>query len=266
LLYPFPATLQIETRWAAVYLSYEMKGGAPFNWRKVTFRLWLWALALTLALWIYPVAYRTTRVLFVLGIAAVWGGAIFLWWRRKMVSVSLMAATVIALSLICLPARPVKTEVLARDYCSALQLFRGSRYVWGGEGLLGIDCSGLVRQGMIWGQICYGVRTLNGGCVRDALGLWWNDCSALALRDGGDGLTRECFRADAIAKVDDTRLMPGDLAVTADGVHVLAYLGNRTWMEADPTLNKTVEIKMPTDNPWFQIPVVIMRWKQLELL
>jgi cell wall-associated NlpC family hydrolase len=137
--------------------------------------------------------------------------------------------------------------------------------VWGGEGLLGIDCSGLARQGLIWGQLAYGVRTLNGTPIRNALWLWWNDCSALALRDGFKGATHEYFRADGIANADEGRLKPGDLAVTADGVHVLIYLGDRAWIEADPAAHKVLEIDLRTDNPWLHVPVVFVRWKCLDL-
>ncbi len=51
-------------------------------------------------------------------------------------------------------------------------MYQGVRYVWGGEGLLGIDCSGLVRKGLVWSQLNLGIRTLNGKPIRDAIGLW----------------------------------------------------------------------------------------------
>jgi hypothetical protein len=117
----------------------------------------------------------------------------------------------------------------------------------------------LVRQGLIWGQLKHGICTLNGRPVRDALSLWWNDCSAEAMRDGFSGITRECFRAATIGDADPAQLRPGDLAVTADGVHVLAYLGDRTWIEADPAAHKVVEVPLPTSNAWIHVPVVFVR-------
>jgi len=59
-------------------------------------------------------------------------------------------------------------------------------------------------------------------------------------------------------------LKPGDLAVTADGIHIMAYLGNRIWIEADPNMHKVIEVAVPTSNQWFNTPVVFVRWKWLK--
>lgn len=56
--------------------------------------------------------------------------------------------------------------------------------------------------------------------------------------------------------------MPGDFAVTSDGVHVMAYIGDQTWLEADPDVKKVIKVKAPSDNPWFSEPVNVMRWAQ----
>jgi len=69
-----------------------------------------------------------------------------------------------------LPGRSVDVDPLAVDYSRGLHLFR-TRYVWGGESLLGIDCSGLVRKGLVWGQFYHGLRTFNGKPIRDAIDL-----------------------------------------------------------------------------------------------
>ena len=126
---------------------------------------------------------------------------------------------------------------------------------------MGIDCSGLVRKGLVWGQLYHGLRTVNGRPIRDAITLWWHDLSAIALRDGFRGWTNELFRNDTVAGADVLRLRPGDLAVTSDGVHVMAYLGSQTWIEADPNVHKVIEVVLPTDNQWFEMPVVFVRWK-----
>lgn len=234
-----------------------------YHFRRKVFRIWIWVCILTVILLCYPVAYRTTRVLETLGLVLSWAGALFLWKRKRATTVSLIGAALICLAIVSLPARPVKIDALAQDYCKALRTFRGVHYVWGGEGLLGIDCSGLVRQGAIWGQLEYGLSTLNGRPIRNALSLWWNDCSAEGMRDGFSGLTHVLFEAESISTADDSRLRPGDLAVTADGVHVLAYLGERTWIEADPNVHKAIEVTLPTSNAWFQVPAVIVRWEFL---
>jgi hypothetical protein len=93
--------------------------------------------------------------------------------------------------------------------------------------------------------------------------LWWHDSSAMALRDGYRGWTAELFRGDTVTGADASRLRAGDLAVTADGVHVMAYLGSQTWIEADPDAHKVIEVVLPTDNQWFKTPAVFVRWKWL---
>ncbi len=53
------------------------------------------------------------------------------------------------------------------------------------------------------------------------------------------------------------------MAVTEDGVHILAYLGDKVWIEADPIYKKVIKVSIPeTDNPWFNTPVYILRWQQ----
>ena len=51
-------------------------------------------------------------------------------------------------------------EPLREEYIASLRRYTGKKYVWGGEGMLGVDCSGLIRRGMIDALFCRGVRTL----------------------------------------------------------------------------------------------------------
>jgi cell wall-associated NlpC family hydrolase len=231
--------------------------------RKAAKRVWIWIAILTAIVCLYPVEYQVTRLAFFAGAVGTWSGALVLWWERRTVRVVLALAGLLPALAVCLPGRAVDGDVLAADYSRGLRLFRGARYVWGGEGFLGIDCSGLVRKGLVWGQLYHGLRTLNGRPIRDAIGLWWHDSSAKALRDGYRGWTIELFRDDTVAGADVSRLKTGDLAVTADGVHVMAYLGSRTWIEADPNAHRVIEVIVPTDNQWFKTPVVFVRWKWL---
>ena len=222
-----------------------------------------WIAILTTILCLYPVEYQITRVAVVAGIAATWTGALLLWWHLRAVRAVLLIMGFLLVIAVCLPGRSVEPGRLAADYCRGLRIFRGVRYVWGGEGLLGIDCSGLVRKGLVWGQLYHGLSTVNGGPIRNAITLWWHDSSALALRDGYRGWTAELFRNDSVAGADISKLKTGDLAVTTDGVHVMAYLGGQTWIEADPDVHKVIEIVLPTDNQWFKAPVVFVRWRWL---
>src|SRR6185436_4505437 len=89
-----------------------------------------------------------------------------------------------------LPARePPDADSLGADYVAGLRRYEGTAYVWGGESPLGIDCSGLIRRGLVDALVLRGVARLDAGLVRHGIGLWWNDCTARALGDGNDGAT-----------------------------------------------------------------------------
>lgn len=227
-------------------------------------RVWVWNVILTVIICLWPVEYQIRRFLLAIGIAATWSGALVLWWQRKVIRSVLLLAGMLPALVMSMPGRAIDPDLLAADYSKGLRLFRGVRYVWGGEGWLGIDCSGLVRKGLMWGQLYHGLRTVNGRPVRAAIALWWHDSSAEALRDGYRGWTFELFRQDGIDGADLSRLRPGDLAVTADGVHVMAYLGKNAWIQADPDALKVIEVVPPTNNRWFHVPVVFLRWKWLD--
>ena len=227
-------------------------------------RLWQWLAILWLILCLYPVEYRTNRIVETVGVVVVWAGALLLWWKLRYVRFTLIALAGVLMLVVSLPRRAVDQESLAAGYCRELRLYRGVRYVWGGEGFLGIDCSGLMRKGLIWGQTAQGLRTLNGGLIRDAVRLWWNDCPAKGLIDGRRVPTRVLFEAPSTIAADHQKLKPGDLAVTQGGVHVMAYLGDHVWIEADPTVGKVIEVPLPTTNEWFAVPVVFVRWRCLE--
>lgn len=152
---------------------------------------------------------------------------------------------------------------LRTGYVEHLKAFEGCRYYWGGESRWGIDCSGLIRRGLMDAMLSRGLRTLDPALVRQAASLWWNDTSALALMQQHRGLTKLLFEAESINSIDPARLQPGDFAVTADGVHTLAYTGDGTWIQADPFPGKVHSARAPADTGWFKARVKIMRWTAL---
>jgi hypothetical protein len=78
------------------------------------------------------------------------------------------------------------------------------------------------------------------------------------------GLTAQLFKSPSIDELDHAKLLPGDLAVTRDGVHVMAYLGDQRWIEADPAEGRVITVQAPAkDNLWFRMPVTIVRWTVL---
>lgn len=59
-------------------------------------------------------------------------------------------------------------------------------------------------------------------------------------------------------------LVPGDLAVTNNGVHILAYIGDGQWIQADPSIGKVATLSgRNDDNTWFRVPVTTHRWQML---
>jgi len=243
-----------------------MKLNRPI-WRRAALVLWLglWAL-LALAHW-YPIRFASLRAGIVATLALLLGGALLLFWQIKFVRWAGLAVAAALLACAVLPGRAVDALALRHEYVRSMESYEGTPYVWGGETRRGIDCSGLMRCGLIDAGARRGLGTLNPALLRAAVGLWWNDCSARALKEGARGQTRLLFTAPSINRLDLARLEPGDMAVTSNGVHVLAYVGSRAWIEADPSAlrgDQVVQVQTPTPSAWFNTPVHIVRWKQLD--
>jgi NlpC/P60 family len=233
--------------------------------RRQIYLLWCLALFLLIVLTTQPISYSVMRLTIALLVAAIWLGVVYLWWRRVAVRIGAFASAVIIAIFLLLPGRPIDVEALRSAYIASLQTYTGTKYVWGGENRLGIDCSGLVRQGLIGANLQQGITTLNPGLVRQGMAMWWFDLSALALRDGERGWTTRLFKATSINAIDLQQLLAGDLAATVDGQHILAYIGQNQWIEADPGYHKVmVEMVPNSDNVWLQVPIYVLRWHQLD--
>lgn len=188
-------------------------------------------------------------------------GLLGFFWRVKWLRIVTLTLCLFTFVVLILPGRNFDSSALREAYVRSLKSYAGTRYVWGGENRWGIDGSGLVRAAMINAELREAARTLNSRLLRAAGDLWWHDCSALALSQEYRDVTRHLFDAPAIAAIDQARLQAGDIAVTDDGIHVLAFLGKTTWIGADPTLRRTVMVTLPTTNDWFSAPVKVMRWR-----
>ncbi len=205
------------------------------------------------------------RLATVLLAGAIWMGALYLFWRQKIIRFACLFFALFLSALTLLPGRPIDAIALRKAYIAELNQYEGTRYIWGGENKNGIDCSGLVRQGLIRANFKQGLLSFNPVLIRTGLDMWWHDAGADALRDEYRNYTKKGQKYDSINKLDHSTIQPGDMAVTADGEHILAYVGEKTWIEADPGYLKVMKVKIPEpENIWFNVPVYVLQWRQLE--
>jgi hypothetical protein len=227
--------------------------------------LWLLALVIFIAVWLYPVSSMATRSAGAVLLCIVWFGLVALAWKRRGLRFGLLGFTALCGIFLALPGRSHPDSASLRAACVAgLRRYEGTRYYWGGESPKGIDCSGLIRRGLIDATFLQGIRTFDPGLVRYSIWLWWHDASARDFGEG-HGFTSRLFETPGINVLDQSRILPGDLAVTTTGIHIMAYLGDNRWIEADPGVGHVVIVSAPSkENGWFRIPMNIVRWKIFE--
>lgn len=228
-------------------------------------KYWIYFWLLTICLFLFPINNGSLRCASVAALIVAFSAAVYWFRKQKPLFFGLIFVTVFAGIFLILPGNKAETEKLTTEYLVALRSYEGTRYIWGGENKLGIDCSGLVRAGLIKANFRQGIRTMNPSLVRFSLSLWWHDCSAKALGEGYRGQTRHILSSPSINALDETKILPGDIAVTKSGVHVLAFLGGHEWIEADPDVRRVVIVHTPAaSNSWFEEPIQILRWTELE--
>jgi len=215
----------------------------------------------SLVLGLYPVGSGMLRLALLAALGGAWLGSLILAWKKKPVRIALLVLPILFAVPFLLPARPLDQDELRRDYLRRMVGFEGTRYHWGGEGSLGIDCSGLPRRALRQSLLSYGIRHADGGALRMVLEQWWFDASARALSEGYRDYTVPLATFGTIEKMDYADLAPGDLAVTTDRRHVLAYAGGDRWIQADPGIGFVGTMHGRTaKNPWFQREVTLHRW------
>lgn len=233
-----------------------------FSFRRIFPVLWLIGLITLAALTFQPAATGVSRWATLGLIVAVTITALRFIWKWRGIRLLTLGGILVLCGTMAIPWN-IKTspDRLRDQVVQHLRSFDGCEYYWGGESRGGIDCSGLIRRGMIDACLSEGLHTLDLGLVRHGLSLWWNDTSAEALGKEHAGLTKRLADAPNLHTLDHKNLVPGDIAVTAGGGHILAYLGNETWIEADPGEGKVVTLHAPTSsNPWLKMKVWLLRW------
>lgn len=194
----------------------------------------------------------------------IWTGLIVFVWQKKYIRWIFLSVTGLSFLFLILPERKFPPEEeLKKDYIQHLMTYQGTTYYWGGENSLGIDCSGLVRRALVNSLFCKGFFSFNSGLVREGIVLWWFDTSASELGKGA-GKTQNILTVSNLNEFDHKLIEIGDLAVTTSGKHVMAYIGNKSWIEADPnTKDVTILIVGSDDSFWLEVPMNIVRWKIL---
>lgn len=196
---------------------------------------------------------------------AVWVAGLGIVWRRTFPRAVLLAVPLLAALPFFLPEKPIEPGKLRARYVSAMESMEGVRYVWGGESRRGIDCSGLPRRALRDALLETGWEEANGEAFREWARQWWFDTSAKALGENYRGFTRPLGVSGKLRDLRHDGFSPGDLAVTGDGRHVMVYLRDGKWIQADPMASK-VTIREPAvdRNPWFDSWVTMHRWMVLE--
>ncbi|MGJ8632507.1 MAG: NlpC/P60 family protein [Luteolibacter sp.] len=209
-----------------------------------------------------PVNSKLLKLAFLGCVFAGWVGLTVLLWRRKGTRIVCLVLPLLVAIPLVLPGGEIDSDELREGYVKRLSGFEGTKYHWGGESSRGIDCSGLPRRALRDALLVYGVRHFNGRAFRGYVEQWWFDASARALGEGYRDYTVSLGKDGRIGEMDFEGLLPGDLAVTKNGVHTLAYVGEGRWIQADPGSGSVVTLDGKKDeNTWFHAPISMHRWK-----
>lgn len=214
---------------------------------------WLAGIVLAVGCGLSPIHGRIWQAGCFIGLATVWLATWRLLIKHRLGRQIQLGLPLLAVLPFMLPSKRIDPDALRVDYVTRLADYDGTRYVWGGESPLGIDCSGLPRRALrdvLWAE---GVRHVNGAAFRMWLMQWWFDEGALAMGQGYRGETRNIGVSGPLWEMSSGALLPGDLAVKADVGHVIVYLGGGEWIEADPTLGRVHRwVSKPSDGPWYE--------------
>lgn len=184
--------------------------------------------------------------------------------RKLIIILPLGLCAITGLIITVSPGRKFDPLTLQKRYVNELLFYEGTTYVWGGENSIGIDCSGLVRKALINACFKEGILSLNPELLREAAFLWWNDATARSLSEGYYNQTNRLGEAKSINTLDSSTLNPGTMAVTKNGIHVLAFIENNKWIQADPGAGKVISLEATSSNSWFDSAIYLTEWQVLK--
>ncbi|HVE16747.1 MAG TPA: NlpC/P60 family protein [Chthoniobacterales bacterium] len=217
--------------------------------------------AFVLCTFVQPINSTTTRGLLLISLVALLLCLFLLSRGHRLFRIGLVAGVAALGLFLLLPGRTPDANHLQARYLKALPGYLGTTYIWGGERGTGIDCSGLPRKALRDALFQEGIATFNPRLIRECIGQWWFDASASALSSGYRDYMHRLPEQGPIRNATFRTIQPGDVAITASGVHCLVYLGATSWIEADPDAGKVVVIDaQKSADSWFDEPMRFYRW------
>ena len=123
---------------------------------------------LTIALNVYPIRTGSIRLaLAALPLILLVQGSMLLL-RPSLAILTVVVVGTSALAIAVAPGNTADPSALSAAYIGCLKRYEGAKYVWGGETNRGIDCSGLVRCGLMDAYLHEGIQPVR--CPHDPAG------------------------------------------------------------------------------------------------
>lgn len=211
---------------------------------------------------IHPVDNTLARLALLACLGLVLAGGILWIWSRKACRWAALLIVAVFGTLVLVPVGPVPdASRLRTHFVKRLEENLGKPFVWGAENRRAMDCSGLIRYSMRGAMRTELLATGNPRLLHLLVKAWWLDRAARDFLWPWNGLAAPVLKAATTPAVDLGQLVPGDVAVTGYGSHILAYLGDNRWIQADPERGRVVVDTAPVAQGWYKFPVEALRLK-----